>query len=107
MAASRRCSGDVRSLTSGADAAGHREFLRIDCARHQFSNRPTRLRSRHMTSSSKDPEPPGDDDELWRDIGERFHAELKRRGINLDSMTDADFDAFQKRLAPSLSKVRK
>lgn len=56
----------------------------------------------HMTKRPKKPE---EVNELWRDLCEKVLGELKRRGFDLDQMSDAESASLLTRLAQARPDV--
>ena len=41
-------------------------------------------------------------DDFWRELGEKVRAELKRRGYDVETMSDAEFEDLKDRLAKAV-----
>jgi hypothetical protein len=44
----------------------------------------------------------GDVDEFWRQLGEKLRVELKRRGYDVEAMSDTEFEELKDRLAKAV-----
>ena len=55
--------------------------------------------SRAMAEQTQTPE---ELDDFWRELGKKLRAELKHRGYDVDTMSEAEFEELKDRLAKAM-----